>query len=213
MNNTLERKQLGRGCETDDDCSTGACDEASGRCQPSTGDCTVSRDCPLGFDCESGTCVDRRISCWSTARQVCPLGYVCFSPQQARAFCTRVFEPCQRTAQCGPSSVCEDRTLDGHGECVADGPCPASCPEGEGCGFEPSLGGREASCQPYHVCHFDTDCPAQAPKCLDPGPDRPGQCAPATGQCTSNDDCSSPAICGMKFLGAAPSCIGGSGEP
>jgi len=202
----------GRACEMDADCSTGDCHEATGRCQPETGDCTSSRDCPLGFDCEDATCVDRRIGCWSTTRKVCPLGYVCFYPGQARAFCARVFEPCERGSQCGPSSVCADQTLDGHGECVTEGPCPDTCPAGEGCGFEPSSGGREAGCYPYHVCHADTDCPKGAPKCLDAASDRPGQCAPDNGKCSTNGDCASPSICGMELLGAAPRCIGGSTE-
>ncbi len=202
----------GRACASDADCSTGACDEGSGRCEPEV-ECTVSRDCPLGFECEDALCVDRRIECWSTKRQACPLGYICFSPQLARAFCTRVFEPCERRSQCGPSSVCEDKTLDGHGECVANGPCPATCPADTGCGFLPSLGGREADCYLYHVCHVDADCSAQAPKCLHGASDGPGQCAPAQGHCNSNSDCPPTSVCGMKVLGAAPRCIGGSSEP
>ena len=202
----------GRACVSDVDCSTSDCDEASGHCQPDAGDCTSARDCALGFECEDSTCVDRRIPCWSAKRQVCPQGYICFSPNQAQGLCARVFEPCDSSSQCGHAGLCSDETLDGHGECVAEGPCPDSCPAGEGCGYEPSSGGREAGCYVTHVCHVDTDCSAQAPTCLKAAADGPGQCAPAKGKCSSNDDCPSPSICAMEFLGAAPRCIGGSSE-
>lgn len=205
--------QTGRVCADDDDCGAGGCEQATGHCKPSPNACSNSRDCALGFECESATCVDRRITCWAKQRSGCPLGYYCDTPQSP-GFCVRILEPCERSSQCPFAGTCIDVDGDDQSECVSSGPCARgkTCDEGLGCGFDPAMGGKESDCTIHFLCHLDQDCGGEAPTCLDGAGDGQGLCAPGAGTCSTNEDCASPAICAMEFPGAAPTCLGGSSE-
>ncbi len=200
----------GRTCAADADCGAGRCEVTQGRCQPSLDACSDSRDCALGFECESDTCVDRRITCWSATRRDCPLGYFCVTPENP-GFCLRIYEPCTDSTQCPLGGACVDVDADGQRECVPTGPCASgkTCEEGEGCGFDPTMGGKEADCSPHYLCHLDQDCGSEAPVCVDGAGDGQGLCAPPKGTCRSNEDCPSPAVCAMESPGAVPTCLGG----
>ncbi|MBI4170583.1 MAG: hypothetical protein HY514_02730, partial [Candidatus Aenigmarchaeota archaeon] len=46
-----------------------------------TPQCTFDSDCPLGFQCESGTCIEKPVQPYCTTNDQCLAGYVCISGQ------------------------------------------------------------------------------------------------------------------------------------
>ena len=139
----------------------------SSRCvrkTPGCTDATEDYDCPPGFSCESGACVDRRVPCDRPAD--CPKNHVCYPVQNATTskFCVSSFRTCRfPELDCSLlGSACADVDNDGTKECVGD-------LEGKGCvnsacvtASAPvcEIGGDEtlATCGGYGLCLSDSDC-------------------------------------------------------
>ena len=94
------------------------------RCVPKTSGCTQyfeDYDCPLGFSCEDGACVDRRVPYDSITD--CPKNHVLFTLANATTsrFCVSVFRSCNRDSDCSfLGSGCADVDGDGRKECTGD---------------------------------------------------------------------------------------------
>ena len=76
----------GGACNTSAQCTNGReCIEVPGegkRCVKTTAGCDTSFDCALGFTCEDGSCVDRRVPC--DLDQDCPKNHICDGTTNSR---------------------------------------------------------------------------------------------------------------------------------
>jgi hypothetical protein len=169
--------------------------------------CTDSRECPLGFSCDGGACVDRRIACGPLSP--CPYGYVCGGTDLGGApFCVRLHTRCFNTAACPfPGAQCTDLTGDGERECTITGSCSSNsdCGTGQQCSYQPTT--RSTGCVTFGPCQGDADC-ASGSTCSDLWGDGIGECAKVGGSCTSTAACTAFALCATPESGSPPSCMG-----
>lgn len=198
------------------DCPDGrVCTEVPGentRCIRIAPGCDTSFDCPLGFECESSSCVDRRIPC--DLHEQCPKNYLCGSARNSR-FCRRIHVDCLFDFDCeGLALSCADIDGDGNKECagVFD---PLATPLetclNAGCS-DPGVPVCEASgyrstseCGQYGLCQSDGDCAAGF-SCVGLWQDGRKECVPDGGSCSSYEDCAVRQVCASPRQGGPPSC-------
>lgn len=188
----------GNPCRDDADCPTGGCIRPEGAPPSERGMCTSlstcaeTRECALGFHCESGSCVDRRIPCGFHSVG-CPRGSICsFMPVEGRSFCVAAQTPCDHDGYCEPGAHCVDVDGDGEQECAPAGRCSSNteCPPGFSCGVDP--GTSQSSCVVDGACR-DGDCPGGL-TCLDTGSGR-SRCV-RSGDCVHDSECPPQSVCG-----------------
>lgn len=206
----------GNGCAADADCPSGSTCVATRAldgslvdvCRSSSGDCNDSRDCALGFSCDGGSCVDRRVAC---ARHVdCPFGFFCNDTDPwSRPFCARGSRRCDSfVGACPPFFSCVDVDGDGASECRRNGEaCDTNddCPS-RVCGFDPSVGAL--ACGSHGPCRNAGDCGAGF-TCADAWGDGVRECVPSGGTCATSDDCAELTICGAPTADEPRECVGG----
>jgi hypothetical protein len=110
----------GGACNTSMDCPNGRecvdVPEEGKRCVKTTPGCDTSFDCVLGFYCESGSCVDRRIPCIEDVD--CPKNHTCGGATNS-SLCLRIQTDCLFEFDCvGVAPRCEDIDGDGSKECA-----------------------------------------------------------------------------------------------
>lgn len=199
----------GHPCVDASDCPAGGTCAAVGAgsvCRPPAGVCRDDRECPVGFGCEAGACVDRRVLC-DNELNTCPVGYVCdYALRQGQAFCRRWDTPCTRAENCPQPGACFDIDGDGARECVPPEPeCVASTCAGMGtvCGAQAQS--KRYSCGPLGSCGVQT---CAAPNvCVDYAGDGRPFCAPA-GSCDEHSDCPAQQLCALPHLEMTPRCVG-----
>ena len=176
--------------------------------------CVDDFDCIVGFSCESGECVDRRVPCADTTD--CPHGYVC-SIGGASKFCLRVSRPCVTEGDC-PDLVplCADVDGDGINECAGSSdpaavepePClNETCAAGSVCEVVSS---NKSTCGDFGLCMSDDDCP-DGFVCRLMWADGRTECVPDGPSCEPTE-CPTNQVCGSPRSGVAPpSCQDGIG--
>lgn len=176
-------------------------------CRKPDGGCNDSRDCPAGFSCDSGSCVDRRVPC-DPESVGCPYGYFCndLDERVAQPYCQRVYRACESFDACPPFFSCVDVDGDGESECRANGgDCDTfmDCP-GEVCGTTPD---RAGACQAQGPCAGAMiTCPSGF-ECADVYGDGLVECVPTAGDCDVVQDCTPPGICGSLTEDGAMTCV------
>jgi hypothetical protein len=182
---------------------------------------TETYDCPPGFSCEGGACVDRRIPCELPVD--CPKSHVCTTTSVSR-YCIRTHRTCDKHEDCGgfaaAGSFCADVDNDGTKECVG-------AREGVGCVnsacVTPSApvcetGGDEtvATCGDYGLCLSDSDCDVDSGfSCVGLWQDGRKECVqmPPTplpqNYCDHVTDCPPQQVCAAPRNGGSPSCQAG----
>jgi hypothetical protein len=169
----------------------------------------------LGFYCESGSCVDRRIPCIEDVD--CPKNHTCGGATNS-SLCLRIQTDCLFEFDCvGVAPRCEDIDGDGSKECagVFDPNQPASvacvnsdCADGSAPVCEAAGAGSVTQCGQYGLCLDDADCAAGF-SCLGLWPDGRKECVPGGGSCSSVTDCPVQQVCASPREGGAPSCQAG----
>jgi hypothetical protein len=172
---------------------------------------TESYDCPLGFSCESGACVDRRVPCDNFTD--CPKNHVC-KLGQASSFCVRVYQTCHLDEDCsGLGSFCDDVDNDGTKECVGQlgsGPCLNSACSNPAPVCEAGGSGTTATCGDYGLCLDDNDCDvAGGFECVGLWQDGRKECVRTGGTCQVTP-CPLQQVCAAPRSGGAPSCQAGT---
>ena len=199
----------GRPCTDDADCPSGDCVRPEGAPPSERGMCTTSescaesRDCALGYQCERGSCVDRRIPCGFHSAG-CPRGSICsFMATESMPYCVAANTPCEHSGQCETGAECLDVDGDGSSECSPAGACTSNtdCPAGFSCGIDP--GTSQAACVVDGACR-DGDCP-NGLTCLDTGSGR-ARCV-RTGTCAQDSDCPPRSVCGAVHATDALRCL------
>jgi len=188
-------------CAAGSDCITGSVGKV---CQATSG-CGDSRDCPGGFNCESGACVDRRIGCGLT--DVCPQGFVCRGSGTGTApFCQKLYQRCANDTACPFFGRCRDVDGDGSSQCTLNGLCAVNgdCGTGEVCGVDPER--AVGVCSGYGPCAGGGDC-ATGFTCTDPWGDGLTECVPTGGTCATTSACSGTAVCASPAAGGSLRCI------
>lgn len=208
----------GHPCVTDGDCPAGSSctSTVSGTICRSVTACAGSADCPLGFACESGACVDRRVSCGLDAP--CPIGFTCLlGSRDGAAFCRRVDLACATEAPCAVPT-CVDVDGDGATECA---PALTSCvldgcdaPDaGTTCYDQP---GRFRGPTTVYGCGDYGPCPADGCasgfECLDLWGDGRPECVPPSGACARTADCPARQVCAPPMAPGPPTCQGSFGS-
>jgi hypothetical protein len=187
---------------------------SSPRCVRVTPGCTgatESYDCPLGFSCQAGGCVDRRVPCDSYLD--CPKSHVC-KIGQTSSFCARVFQTCHQDGDCDGSS-CADVDGDGTEECVGQlegtsNPCTNSaCASSSAPVCEAGVNGTTASCGQYGLCRTNNDCDTRF-SCVGLWQDGRKECVPTGGSCSQVTECPLRQVCAAPRTGGPPSCQAGS---
>ncbi|MDH3624356.1 MAG: hypothetical protein OEQ49_10795 [Myxococcales bacterium] len=176
-------------------------------CSPST----ESYDCPLGFSCEAGACVDRRVPCDSYLD--CPKSHVCKVTPTAD-FCVRTFQTCHLDEDCaGLGEFCADIDNNGTKECAggAGSPClNASCPSTVPV-CEVGAVATDVACGDYGLCRSNSDCDEAAGfECVGLWQDGRKECVRAGGTCDQVTDCDPQQVCAAPRNGGAPSCQAGT---
>ncbi len=210
----------GGACETSATCAPGReCLDVPGegkRCVKTTPGCDTSADCVLGFACESGSCVDRRVPCDPQDDQ-CPKNHVCSSRVNS-SFCRRIQQSCEAEFDCVDLAPrCEDIDGDLQKECAGtfnpNDPMSAACtnvqcsdPSAPVC--EAASFGSTTQCGQYGLCLGDADCAAGF-SCIALWPDGRKECVPAGGSCSSFADCPVQEVCASPRTGGVPSCQAG----
>jgi hypothetical protein len=209
----------------------GDCPDTNYECKPvdnssrcvrrDTSLCTAANedyDCPPGFSCESGACVDRRVPCDQPAD--CPKNHRCYTVNNAStsSFCVSSFRTC-RVSEFDCSllgSACADVDNDGTKECV--GKIDAS---GEGC-VNADCGGSApvcemvapptvASCGDYGLCLTNSDCDvAEGFECVALWQDGRKECVQRGDTCDRVTDCDPQQVCAAPRSGGPLSCQSGS---
>ena len=206
----------GGACNTTADCPAGReCEEVpdeGDRCVKTTPGCDTRFDCVLGFSCEAGTCVDRRVPC--DLDPDCPKNHTCLGTMSS-SFCVRIQRDCLEEFNCiGLAPRCADIDGDGNKECAGvfdpNEPSPSACVNAD-CGdasapvCETAAIGSGTRCGQYGLCLDDTDCAAGF-SCLALWPDGRKECVPSGGSCSSFSDCPPQQTCAASREGGAPSC-------
>jgi hypothetical protein len=169
----------------------------------------------MGFSCESGACVDRRMAC--AVDDDCPIGHSCESPTQNTRFCVRIHETCFNQFDCDTlAPYCVDIDGDGTKECAGapDMASPAcvnsgcTAPSAPVC--EVSLVGSITTCGQRGLCLDGDDC-ADGFVCAGLWPDGRKECVRPGGECGHITDCPPRQVCGSPRTGdEAPSCQAGA---
>ena len=209
----------GGACNTTADCPAGReCMEVpdeGNRCIKTTSGCDTPFDCVLGFSCEAGSCVDRRVPC--DLEPDCPKNHTCLGTTNS-SFCVRIQRDCAEEFDCiDLAPRCEDIDGDGNKECagVID-PNQASptacvnsdCTDASAPVCETAATGSATQCGQYGLCLGDADCAAGF-SCLELWPDGRKECVPSGGSCSSFSDCPIQQVCAAPREGGAPSCQAG----
>ncbi len=211
-------------CNTELDCSSGSqCIDVPGegkRCVRTDPGCSAESHCYEGFDCEAGTCADRRVGCAFDSD--CPMNHVCETAENDGKQCVRVHQPCNEEFDCaGIAPRCADVDGDGQTECagtpdpnVPSAACLNSdCTSADAPVCEISGIGAATVCGDYGLCRADDDCDtAEGFICVELGLNGRKECVLAGGTCESSSDCPPNEICGAPRSGGAPSCHGGVTE-
>ena len=202
----------GRPCSVTSDCPTlgecrtiGAPPDEQRVCWRAAS-CTDSRECPLGFSCETGSCVDRRIPCQLPPAS-CPMGFACVEPDYGTAsFCARIAHPCRETSMCPlPGSSCLNVTGPTRTQCGLVGICSrnSDCLARQVCGADPDL--FLTSCMSHGPCEVAGDCPVGM-LCQNLAGDGLKECVLAGGSCSADADCPVRQVCATQMAGTAPVC-------
>jgi len=187
------------------------------RCIRSTIGCNPTNeswDCPVGYACEGGTCVDRRVPCESSFD--CPKSHTCEQYPTAR-FCVRIYRDCNEDEDCGLLAPrCTDIDGDGREECAGEldeavacenSDCPGSTPVCENGNFGT---GNVAVCGDFGLCRNDGDCRAGF-DCVALGADGRKECVPSGPRdCDASADCAFNQVCASARDGGTPECQAGS---
>jgi len=209
----------GGACNTTADCPAGRdCMEVPGegnRCVKTTSGCDTAFDCVLGFVCEAGSCVDRRVPCERDPD--CPKNHTCLGTMTS-SFCVRIQRDCLEDFDCvGLAPRCEDIDGDGNKECAGvvdpNQPSPSACVNSQCTDAsapvcETAAAGSTTQCGQYGLCLDDTDCAAGF-SCLGLWPDGRKECVPSGGSCSSFGDCPIQQTCAAPRGGGTPSCQAG----
>lgn len=206
----------GGACVNNDGCpAERECLEVPGegmRCVKTTPGCASDFDCVLGFTCENGDCVDRRVPCDLDVH--CPKSHVCGGTPNS-SFCRRVHRECEADFDCdGLAPRCEDIDGDGSKECA--GTLDPNDPGSDAClnlaCMDPSVpvcelagAGSTTLCGEYGLCRDDDDC-ADNFICAALWPDGRKECVPTGGDCSSFEQCPVRQVCASARDGGAPSC-------
>ncbi len=206
-------------CLNNSDCPEGrACTdlgEEGLRCVKSTPGCASHFDCIIGFSCEDGACVDRRVPCVLDAD--CPVSHVCETIQLS-SFCQRVHHDCEGELDCGVLAPrCVDIDGDGRNECAGsptpNEPSPPACVNLDCAGTaspvcELSQAGNTTVCGAYGLCLTDEDCVGGF-NCVELWPDGRKECVPSGGDCAHITDCDLRQVCASPRTGGPPRCQAG----
>jgi hypothetical protein len=205
----------------DEQCSNGReCVDVPGegkRCVKTTPGCDTSFDCVLGFACENGSCVDRRVPCDPQDEQ-CPKNHVCGGTTNSN-FCRRIHQGCEFDFDCVDLAPrCEDIDGDLKKECagtfdlndpMSNACTNAQCVNASAPVCEAASFGSTTQCGQYGLCLGDGDCAAGF-SCLELWPDGRMECVLDGGSCSSFADCPMPRqVCASPRDGGAPSCQAG----
>ena len=209
-------------CTSDGDCpnaseyecaTVGAGRKGCLRTAPGCDPATESIDCPVGYACEGGSCVDRRVPCESY--RDCPQSHTC-EVYTTQSFCVRIYRDCDRDEDCGLIAPrCADIDNDGRKECsgeIGDTPCVnSSCPSSDPVCENGNFGtGNVAECGDYGLCRNDGDCRGGF-TCAALGADGRKECVQSlNGDCESNRECPANEVCAVGRGGGAPQCQRGT---
>jgi hypothetical protein len=208
----------GGACESSAMCQPGReCIDVPGegkRCVKTTPGCDTTFDCVLGFACESGSCVDRRVPCDPQDEQ-CPKNHVCSGTINS-SFCRRIQQDCESDFGCVDLAPhCVDIDGDLRTECAGafdpNDPMSPACTNdqcGVGSVCEASSFASMTQCGQYGLCVGDGDC-AGGFSCVALWPDGRSECVPNGGSCSSYADCPAQQVCASPRSGGAPSCQAG----
>ena len=203
---------------TDDSRECMAVPEEGMRCVKITPGCVTRFDCVLGFSCEDGACVDRRVPC--NQDEHCPKNHTCGGTTNSR-FCLRIHSECVNEYDCdGLATHCADIDGDGKTECAGtpnpgqpsatvcvNADCVADNPSAPVC--EVSGAGSTTQCGEYGLCRDENDCAAGF-ICAGLWPDERKECVPSGGSCSTFRDCpDARQVCASPRGGGAPSCQAG----
>ena len=185
------------------------CLRTASACDPAT----ESIDCPMGFACEGGTCVDRRVPCDSVFD--CPKSHTCETTSTAK-FCVRIHRDCNVDEDCALiAASCADVDGDGRKECTGnlDGSacvnasCPGSAPVCENGNFGTGI---DAVCGDFGLCRNGGDC-RNGFDCVALGADGRRECIPSGLRgCDASSDCAFNEVCASGRDGGAPECQAGT---
>jgi hypothetical protein len=186
------------------------------RCVKTTPGCDTSFDCVLGFSCEGGSCVDRRVPCIQDVD--CPKNHTCSGATNS-GLCLRIQRDCLFEFDCTDVAPrCEDIDGDGNKECAGvfdpNQPSPVACvnsdcTDGSAPVCEAAGAGSSTQCGQYGLCLDDGDCAAGF-SCVGLWPDGRKECVPSGGSCSSNPTgCPVQQVCASPREGGAPSCQAG----
>lgn len=204
-------------CTNDADCSPDRrCIDVPGespRCIKTTPGCSENDDCVLGFSCEGGQCVDRRVPCILDAD--CPKSHFCHR-FDATGFCLRVNQGCGNQYDCiGPASACVDIDGDDETECAGvfnpnlppHEPCLNSMCSGSTPVCEVGYASGSTDCGQYGLCNADEDCDeSNGFECVGLWLDGRSECVLTGGSCSHITDCLPRQVCASPRDGGAPSC-------
>ena len=206
-------------CNDDQDClEDRQCVSVPGegkRCVKTTPGCASSFDCVLGFSCEEGACVDRRVPCFLDAD--CPKSHFCHGVDASR-FCRRTHVACDIEFDCADIAPrCEDIDGDGEKECAGvfdpNTASPDACVNalcgGEQPVCEVGFESGFTACGQYGLCTDADDCAAGF-DCVGLWPDGRSECVPEGGTCAHIADCPARQVCASARNGGPPTCQGGA---
>lgn len=209
----------GGACHSNEDCLAGReCQDVPGenkRCVQTTAGCETRFDCVLGFSCESGSCVDRRVPCVEDAN--CPKNHTCVGVTNS-SFCLRIQTDCLEEIDCiHVAPRCEDIDGDGNKECAgvfdpnqsSPSACVNSdCTDAAAPVCETAGAGSTTQCGQYGLCLDDTGCAAGF-SCLELWPDGRKECVRSGGSCSSFTDCPIRQVCAAPREEGVPACQAG----
>ena len=209
----------GGACHSNEDCLAGReCQDVPGenkRCVQTTAGCETRFDCVLGFSCESGSCVDRRVPCVEDAN--CPKNHTCVGVTNS-SFCLRIQTDCLEEIDCiHVAPRCEDIDGDGNKECAgvfdSNQPSPSACVNSDCTDAaapvcETAGAGSTTQCGQYGLCLDDTGCAAGF-TCLELWPDGRKECVRSGGSCSSFTDCPIRQVCAAPREEGVPACQAG----
>ena len=212
----------GGACHSNADCPSGRdcvdVPEEGKRCVKTTLGCDTRFDCVLGFSCEGGNCVDRRVPCIQDAD--CPKNHTCVGATSS-GLCMRIQQDCLEADDCiGLAPRCEniDGDVDGNKECAGefndgsrDACVNSDCTDSFAPVCESAGAGSSAACGDYGLCLTNSDCDvAEGFECVGLWPDGRKECVLSGGSCSSFRDCPIQQVCAAPREGVgAPSCQAG----
>lgn len=145
--------------------------------------CQTKSDCPMGYLCQAGKCIEEAVGTECAAADQCPSGYTCEGgmcrPEGSLP------GNCDGSSECPPGYYCENHSCYRCDDTVRDPKCTSGqgacqvdtdCPQGYSC--------QNGVCVPDHHCQFASDCPERF-HCEN------GECVPDTpsGGCSEDADC------------------------